>query len=143
LFSKFTPILPLFLCICYSIFEHTLHHVSFYIFLFPLFGMLIWCVPLSHQIVYRVCIWKPFLYVIFLSYDTGLQCLILCRYYYYYYYYCCCCCCCCCCFCWYNDVIVFTYISRLSTSSRTYIPEYTTLYLLDTVTFIFRNSRTK
>jgi hypothetical protein len=40
-------------------------------------------------------------------------------------------------------VTVLTYISGLSTSSKKYVPEYTTLYPLDTVTFIFRNSRTK
>jgi hypothetical protein len=38
-----------------------------YIVLLPIMGILIWRVPLSHGIVYRVCICYLFLFVVFLS----------------------------------------------------------------------------
>jgi hypothetical protein len=44
----------------------TLYHASLCIVLLPVLRILIWRVPLSHRIVYRVCIWCLFLFVIFL-----------------------------------------------------------------------------
>ena len=42
-----------------------------------------------------------------------------------------------------NFITLLTYISRLSTSSKKYIPEYTTVYLLDNITLVLGNSGTK
>jgi hypothetical protein len=73
-------ILPLFPCICYSVVEHTLYHVSLCIVLLLILSMLIWCVLLSN--VYRVCICYLLLLVILMSHDiwfvmSGLVLLLL------------------------------------------------------------------
>ena len=44
-YSVHCLILPQFPCICYSVAEHTLYHVPWCFVLFPVLGMLIWCVP--------------------------------------------------------------------------------------------------
>ena len=55
-------VIPVFIFYFYP----TLYHVSLCILL-PLLVMLIWCGPLSYQIVYRFCDFYLFLFVIFLS----------------------------------------------------------------------------
>jgi hypothetical protein len=61
--------LPQFPCICQSAVEQTLCHVSSRTFLLPILGTPLWCVPLSHKIVYSVRISHLFLFLISLSHD--------------------------------------------------------------------------
>ena len=68
-FVYFTPIyLNTFKCS----WAHTLSFL--FIVLLSILDLLLWCVLLSHQIVYRVCIWYLFLFVIFLSRDIYVVC---------------------------------------------------------------------
>ena len=63
--SNFTPV---YLDMLKCSWAHTLSCLFLYCSL-PILGMLLWCIPLSRQIVYRVCVCCLFLFVIFLSHD--------------------------------------------------------------------------
>jgi hypothetical protein len=64
-------VLPLFPCTCLRVVQHRLYIVSLCVVLLSELGMLRQFVPLSNQIIYRVCICYLFLYVIFLLHDTS------------------------------------------------------------------------
>jgi hypothetical protein len=64
--SVFGPVAPLFPCICWGVFAHSLYHAVLHIVLLPVLAMLILYDLLSHQIVGTVCICCPSLYVVFL-----------------------------------------------------------------------------
>ena len=67
--SVLCPIVPLFLCICWSVVAHTHYHVFLCIVLLPVLGMLILCGLLSRQIVGTVCTCYLSLCSIFLSHN--------------------------------------------------------------------------
>jgi len=84
-------------CTCYRVVQHSHYHVSLYIVLFPILGMLMKCGLLSRQIVDTVCTYHLFLMVIILLsnilfviadlvlryYFTLNFCSQICYYYYY------------------------------------------------------------
>ena len=72
----FSPIVPLFPCICWSVVAHTLYHVFLCTALLPVLGMLILCDLWSHQIVAKACICYQSLCLIFLLRNIFV-CLVL------------------------------------------------------------------
>jgi hypothetical protein len=53
--SVFCPVTPLFPCICWSVFVHSLCHAVLHIVLLSVLGMLILYGLLSHQVVFICC----------------------------------------------------------------------------------------